>query len=119
MTSKRFYSFFQDHIQDYIYVGHCDFDSNTLENLKNIFRSIIMLINLRKMIAMTTEVNPLVIPKLLSLVMILAEILCHPRIHFLNGQLTSLTTALALVDIVMPICHVFAMVMVSVLIANA
>ncbi len=50
-----FYFFPQDHIWDYLFHGHHDFDAESLEDLNNFFKAIMMQIPSRNSIIVMTK----------------------------------------------------------------
>ncbi len=69
-----FYSFTKEHINDCVYHGNRDFDSESLEYLKNFSKAIIMQIHPNKATIIMAKARPLVAIAPLSLLVIVKPI---------------------------------------------
>ncbi len=103
-----FYSIPQDHIREYLFHGHHDFDTDALEDLNNFPEAILMPTHPKNLINMTTKNKPLAATKLLPLIAKTTMM-----VSFYAALSTALAIILVLVNDMMPFCHAFKTSVVS------
>ncbi len=103
-----FYSFPKEQVNDYIHQGSRDVDSDTLEDLKNFSKAIMIPILPNKLIVETTKAKPLVAIAPLSFLVIvnLTQLLLPTLLPIAPATLTMI--AMAPTHHGMPVHHMFA-----------
>ncbi len=98
---------------EYLLHGHCDFDGEYLEDLKNFFQGQYDANTPKKTIVAMTEAKPLIITKPLSLLVTEMVIMCFLPTHSHVVPTTDLTLDFALVNNVTLVCHILTINVVS------